>query len=260
MHPSDRNTNITFTLSVDQLSNFLKKIKDLTSIDQRVIMKIDATNVLLFSFVGETFKNIHAFKSYIFSFEEVFTIKKGELEEPLFFIARDGKKLYRILENFLIYKEEIKCKISANYENYVNYINFDTKKMSEKVIGSDPIVIGSQISIDDINFIMNIDNSKFNFRLDKVDFLQIKKRGLIENELKSVLYINVVNKALTIGEIKWHLNILDEVESEDIMLSFPKAYFNTINPSEYIQIYVFEDFILAKYDDYNLMIILETRI
>jgi len=255
----EKNLNVTFTSTPDQLSNLLKKIKDLTTIDPRIVIKIDASTVLLFSFVGNSFKDIHAFKNYVFSIEEVLTIKKGEIDEPIMFIARDGKRLYRILENFLNYKEEIEGKISVNDENCINYISFDTKKMSEKVIGSDPISIGSQISIDDINFLMNIDNSIFNFKLDKTDFLQIKKRGLIENEPKSVLYINVNNKMLTIGETKWHVNIA-EVTSDDIILSFPKAYFNTINPTEHIDIYVFINFILCKYDDYNLMIILETSI
>ncbi len=255
----DKNKNITFTTSIEQLTNLLKKIKDLTTINQRVVMRIESSNILLFSFVGDSFKNIHAFKNYVFPISEVMTIKKGEIEEPIFFITRDGKKLYKILENFLIYKEIVNCKISVNDENYVNYIGFDNKKLNEKIIGSDPIAIGSEISTDDINFLMDIDKSEFNFRLNRTDFLQIKKRGLIENEAKSVLYINIVNKMLSIGETKWHLNIT-EVDRDDITLSFPKSYFNTINPKDFIDIYVFEEFILCKYDDYNLMILMETTI
>lgn len=257
---SDKNQNILFTTSVEQLSNLLKKVKDLTTINTRIIMRIETTNILLFSFVGDSFKNIHAFKNYIFPIGEIMTLKKGDIEEPIFFIARDGKKFYKILENFLVYKDDvIKCKISVNDENYINYIGFDTNKMSEKIIGSDPISIGSEISIDDINYLMDTDKSIFNFRLNKIDFHQIKKRGVIENEPKSVLYINVVNKMLSIGETKWHLNIT-EVESDNITLAFPKSYFNTINPTDFIDIYVFEEFILCKYDDYNLMILMETSI
>ena len=251
---------LTFTQTTDQLSNLLKKIKDLTTIDPRIVMKIDTSKVLLFSFVGETFKNIHAFKNYIFNTDDVMTLKKGDVEEPVVLIIRDGKKLYRKLDNFLEYKDIITCKISVNDENYVNYISFDNKKLDDKIIGSDPIAIGKDISEEDINYLMNIDNSTFNFTLDRTDFLRIKKRGLIDNEPKSVLYINVVNKILTIGET-WHLNVAENVESEDVTMAFPKAYFNTINPTENIQIYVFgEEFILCKYDDYNLMIILETTI
>ena len=254
----ERNQNITFTQSIGQLSSLLKKIKDLTSIDPRIVVRIEESNVLLFSFVGDSFKNIHAFKNYIFPINDVMTIKKGDLSDPLFFIVKDGKKFYRKLENFLEYKEEIKCKLSADEDNYINYMKFDNGKLDDNIIGSNSISIGKEITKEDIDMLMNIDNSQFNFRLNKLDLARIKKRGAIDNEPKSVLYINVNNKMLSIGET-WHLNIT-EVESEDITISFPKAYFNTINATDYIEIYVFEEFILCKYDDYNLMIILETTI
>jgi hypothetical protein len=157
------------------------------------------------------------------------------------------------------YNLEIKGKINVDDDNYVNLMSFKNGKLDLKVIGSDAIAIGKDISIEDVNFLMNIDNSLFNFDLGVVDFAQIKKLGLIENELNSVLYLTVSGKKLSIGETKWHLNIC-ETEVEDVMLTFPKKYFNTINPSEVIKIYVFENFILCKYDDYNLMILMETSI
>lgn len=259
----DKNKSISFTQSPEQLSNLLKKVKDLTSIDPRIVIRIEPESVLIFSFVGQSFKDIHAFKNYIFPIEEVMTLKKAEIEEPIFFIAKDGKRFFRSVESFLNYPQDIRCKMSINDENYVNYIGFDNTKdnkgLDAKVIGSDPIAIGSQIGVDDINYLMDISKSNFNFRLSKADFAQIKKQSLIENEPKSVLYINIQDKLLSIGETKWHYNIT-EIDQEDIMLSFPKAYFNTINPSEFIDVYVFDEFILCKYDDYNLMIILETTI
>lgn len=259
----DKNKNISFTQTPTQLGNLLKKVKDLISIDSRIVIRIEADSVLLFSFVGQSFKDIHAFKNYIFPIEEVLTLKKAEIENPIFFIAKDGKRFFRSVESFLNYPQEIKCKMSVNDENYVNFIAFDNTKdnkgLDVKVIGSDPIAIGSQISVDDINYLMDISKSTFNFRLSAQDFAQIKKSSLIENEPKSVLYINVQNKILSMGETKWHYNIT-EIDVDDIMLSFPKAYFNTINPNSFIDVYVFEEFILCKYDDYNLMIILETII
>jgi len=259
----DKTRNISFTCLPEQLSDFLKKIKDLTAIDSRVVMRIETDNILLFSFVGQSFKDIHAFKNYIFSTSDILTLKE-KIEEPILFVSRDGKRFYRYLEGFLNYKEIINGKISVNDENYVNYIKFDNKNKENKgketnIIGSDPITIGSQISIDDINYLMDTDKSIFNFRLDKQDFVQIKKDSLIESDPKSVLYINVVNKNLSIGETKWNIGVAT-VDTEDVVLSFPKSYFNTINPSDYIDIYVFENFILCKYDDFNLMILLETII
>lgn len=258
----ERNQNILYTSTVEQLSNLLKKVKDLTTINARIIMRFEKNNVLLISFVGESFKDIHAFKNYVFPLGEIMTIKKGSIDEPLFFIVKDGKKFHRIVENFLDYKDDIKCKISVDDENYINHISFNNEKLDIKIIGNNSLTVGSEISIDDINYLMDVEKSVFNFRINRADFFQIKKLGLIErikDDIKSPLYINVVNKKLSIGETKWHVNIT-EVENEDITLSFPKIYFNTINPNDFIDIFVFEEFILCKYDDYNLMIVLETTV
>jgi hypothetical protein len=255
---ADKNSTFSFKMSVEQLTEFLKKIKDLTTIDNRIIMSVDSNNVLLFSFVGETFKNIHAFKNYIYETEKIFTLKE-EIKENIFLIVKDGKKFYKKLENLIDYDKEIKGKISVNDENFVNLITFDNDKLPIKIIGSDPIAIGKDISIDDINLLMDTDNSLFNFNLPKLDFQKIKKMGMIENEPNSVLYINIDNNKLTIGETLWQINICD-VESENNTMAFPKKYFNTINPTDSILIYVFENFLLCKYDDYNLMILMETSI
>lgn len=262
----NRNT-IIFTMSHEQMKKFLKKIKDLTAIDSRIMVKIDPTTVLLFSFVGDSFKNIHAFKNYIFPIDQIMTVK-DDIKESYILMIKDGKRLFKMLEGFLILEQDVNCKMLVDDENYINNIffsqirNIENKgKFEQNVIGSDPIAIGKEIGIDDINYLMDINNSDFNFIVSKSDFAQIKKTSLIYNEPKSVLYINVYNKMLSIGETLWHLDIA-EVDSEDIILSFPKAYFNTINPTEYINIYVFnnDNFILCKYDDYNLMILLETSI
>lgn len=256
---SGKSQNILYTTTIDQLNSLLRKIKDLTAINTKIVMRIEQSNVLLLSFVGESFKTIHAFKSYVFPIEEIMNIKKGDLSEPIIFIINDGKKLYKTIENFLDYKEDIKCKMSIDDENYVNYVEFDNSKLDIKVIGGDPVSLGSAISIDDINHLMDIDKSSFHFRLNRLDFTKIKKMGSIDNEPKGVFYININNKMLSIGETKWHLNI-DEIDWEDTTMSFPKSYFNTINPRDFIDIYAFEDFILCKYDDYNLMIVLEITI
>jgi len=259
MPVTEKNTSYSFTMTTDQLATFLKKVKDLVAIDSRIILRIDNQSILMFSFVGESFKNIHAFKNYIFDREEIMGVKK-EITDPIIFISKDGKKLYRTLNNLIDYEEEIKGKISINDEDYVNYFSFNNDRMDIKIIGSDPISIGKEIGIDDVNYLMNTENSLFNFELGAQDFAKIKKMGLIENEPNSVLYLNIDNKKLSIGETKWHLNICEIEDIDDTMMIFPKKYFNTINPLEVIKIYVFETFILCKYDDYNLMILMETSI
>jgi len=259
---ADKNKNISFTCSKEQLFIFLKKIKDLTNIDKRIIIRMENDNVLIFSFVGDSFKNVHAFKNYVFPIETIFNIKKGAIDSPIFLIVKDGKRFYKTVENLLDYQDDIKCKISVNDENYVNFISFNNSKLDIKIIGSDPITIGAQISIEDVEFLMDIERSIFNFKINKLDFSKIKKMSLIdriENDNKSPIYININDKILSIGETKWRLYISD-IEYRDITISFPKVYFNTMDPSDVIDVYVFEEFILCKFDDYNLMILLETSV
>lgn len=248
---------LSFTMTTDQLTNLLRKIKDLVAIDTRIFMKIDDQSILLFSFVGDSFKNIHAFKNYIFDTKNIMNIS-SKITEPIIFVAKDGKKLYRTLDNLIDYKDDINGEIFLNDENYVNLISFDNNQLKIKIIGSD-ISIGKDISIEDVNFLMDIKKSLFNFEINSTQFAKIKRMSLIENELNSVLYIHIEEKKLSIGETKWHLNLCD-MDQENVTLAFPKKYFNTINPSESIKMYVFDNFILCKYDEYNLMILMETTI
>lgn len=253
----DRNKHYSFIINCDQLGELLKKIKDLVSIDNRVVMKIDNKNVFLLSLVGETFKDIHAFKSYIFNKDNIMTLPL-KIEEPIILVVKDGKKFYRILENLLDYDLDIHGDISVNEDGFIDIINFDNSQLPIKIFGND-LPISKDINADDINTLLDVEKSSFNFTITPNQFAKIKKISMIENELNSVLYININNKKLSIGETKWKL-VIDDIDNEDIIYAFPKKYFNTIHTQNDIKIYVFENFLLCKYDDYNLMIVMEITI
>jgi len=251
-----KSDNIHFKMSPLQLRDILIKVKDLVKIDNRLVIKINNQNILIFSFVGESFKNIHAFKNYIFNTQDIMIVK-DEILDSLIFVVKDGKKFYRILENFINYDIDINGKIYYDEDNYVNFITFDNKKLNTKIIGGDPITISKDINIEDINYLMNIENSIFNFRIENVDFEKIRRMSIIDKIKKDVIYINIKDNKVLIGETKWHIN-LGDIEFNNMTISFPKDYFISMNPKDFILSYVFEGFILFKYDDYNLMIILET--
>ena len=69
----------------------------------------------------------------------------------------------------------------------------------------------------------------------------------------------IENKILYFGENRWRINIC-EIDQPDYTYTFPKRYFNTISTISDIGIDVFGTYILTKYDDYNLMIVLETSV
>lgn len=249
-------SNIHFKITTTQLQDLLVKIKDLVKIDSRLVIKINNENVLLFSFVGDSFKNIHAFKNYIFSTSDLMSIKE-EILDSLILIVKDGKRFYKVMENFLDYNVDIKGKISYDEDNYVNVISFDNDKINTKIIGGDPITIGKEISIEDIDYLMNIENSLFAFTIDNMDFDKIKKLSLTYKKLKDVIYVHIKDREVLIGESLWSVKLCD-MNLENSTISFPKDYFISMNPKNSILCYVFETFILFKYDDYNLMVVLET--
>ena len=61
-----KNDIIKFEMSQSNLRTLLDKMKDLTKIDKRLVIRFDKDTLIIFSFVGESFKNIFAFKNYIF--------------------------------------------------------------------------------------------------------------------------------------------------------------------------------------------------
>lgn len=252
---------INFKFDKQNLGVFLTKIKDLVKIDTRLVLKMDDKNMLIFSFVGETFKNIHAFKNYLFDINEIIDIKKGSIsdDKKLIFIIKDGKRFNRTLENFIDFDNDINCKAFFDEDGYISNITFNNNKLNIKIIGGDPITIGKDINVEDINYLMDVDKSLFNFVIQKNDFEKIRKMSLIDKQLKDVLNLYIKDKKIYIGETKWHLNIMDNVDKDNTTLTFPKDYFISMNPTNDIMGYVFDGFLLFKYDDYNLMIVLETN-
>ena len=122
------------------------------------------------------------------------------------------------------------------------------------------MIVGKDINMDDINHLMDTSNSLFNFKLTNTDYDKVKKMSSIDSKDNDVLIITVEKNNLYIGEIKWKLKVCDNIGREDYTYTFPKRYFNTISTTTDIDIYVYDTYILTKYDDYNLLVVLETSV
>lgn len=220
-------------------------------------MNIDNNNTIMYSFVGNDINDIHAFKSIVVNTNELFD-KKKDINGVINFIISDGKKFTRNISNFIDFNENINMKISVNDNGTSNYIHFINSKLRIKEIGGDPMVISSQISKSDIDHLTNKSNSIFKFDLSETEFSKIKKMSLIELT-NDVLYINIRDKKLFMGENKWELMISD-IDKSDISVSFPKKYFNTLRFKDNVSVYVFENYILISDTNTDLMIVLEISI
>jgi hypothetical protein len=257
--------NIKFDISQSNLSRLLNKLKDLSKINEKkiVVFKFETDSLILFSFVGKNFKNIYAFKNYVFKYDDIFDFIT-EITEPVSFISKNGIHLYHTMNQFTNYKGSVSCEVSPSsmstgFADSMK-ISVDKNKLETSMSAGDNMVVGKDITLDDINQLMDTTNSLFHFTLPCSEYEQIKKMSTIVIKENDIITITVDNKELYIGESAWRMKICDVIDQENYTYTFPKRYFNTISTTSDIEIDVFDTYILTKYDDYNLMIVLETSV
>jgi hypothetical protein len=132
-------------------------------------------------------------------------------------------------------------------------------KYEIRMVSGDDMIIGKDITLDDVNQLMDTTNCLFEYALSLLDYERIKKKSTIDVKENDIINIIIESGKLYMGENSWKLKICN-IEQPDYQYTFPKRYFNTISSTTDINIYVFDTYILAKYDDYNLMIVLETSV
>lgn len=256
--------NITYKISITSLSNLIDKIKDLTKLDTRVLFVFDNTDLLLYSLVG-TSTGVHGFKNHILKISDFF-VTKNELSSPIKFSITDAKKFITSISGFVKYMksqnmlDDLTFKLTYNEDDFVEKLLIQNKKSKEDIVGGDPTAFKQSIDIETINEIMDINNSEFSFILKKDDFDYIKSKLAID-KVSEVLYLNIKDKQVVIGENRWEHTICD-IESEDNTISFPKKYFKCIDygSATEMTIYIFDRFIMIKGDDSNLMISIELTV
>ena len=71
-------------------------------------------------------------------------------------------------------------------------------------------IVGTDLIVDDVYDVMNIDNAYYSFVLSKDDFDYIKAKTSIEKE-NDILYLNINDNKLSLGENRWDHNICNIV-------------------------------------------------
>jgi hypothetical protein len=248
--------NHLFTMTNEQLKNFLDKIKDLVSIDEEVLLKVDNDNILMYSLVGEK-KNVNAFKSFIIKTDELFTFKE-ELTTQMKFIIPNGKKFDSNVRNFLDYQEKLDCKFVMNDAEYADTFFIKNKFLKLNNIGGDPRGATLNIDIEQIKDAIDKNKADFKFVLPKDVFDKIKKMSKIEVD-NDILYLNIKNKTLTIAENAWELTVC-EIEEDGLSITFPKKYFNSLQIPDgktEVEVFVFDSFLLVDNENTSLLVALE---
>lgn len=258
---ASKTENIKFDISQSHLKKLLDKIKDLAKIHEKkiVVFKFEKDCLILFSFVGSSFKNIYAFKNYIFKYDDIFDYIT-EIKEPIAFIVKNGVKFYHNLNNFNDYSGAVNCEISpSSTVGFAESMKLSNDVLEIRMTAGDDMIVGKDITMDDINHLMDTTSCLFQFKLTVTEYEKIKKMSTIDVKENDIINILIDNNTLYVGENKWKLKIAD-IQQENYTYTFPKRYFNTINTTSDIDIYVFDTYILTKYEDYNLMIVLEMSV
>ena len=103
---------------------------------------------------------------------------------------------------------------------------------------------------------LNLKNSIWSFNITKSDFTDIKKLSSINGE--RILQIGVNSGKVVISEsAAWEMEIdnIDVERSSSLILN--KKFLGCVNDSDDIQFHIFDNFMLVKHEDSNLMLSFE---
>ena len=253
----------TYKISLDKLEELNTKLIDLTKLHKSIFMKFTNNELLLYTLVGKGV-NIHSFKSHLQSIKDTFSVVKDELEIELLYKILDGKKFANSIKMFIKYmrQQEIFDDVEFKLTYFPNTgicekLLVKNKKAKEETPGEKPLN-EEDIDTDQIDDLMDIDLTNYNFDLTEEDFRYIKSKAGIEKD-NDVLYMNIKNDKLSIGENRWDLEICETNEIEDDTISFPKKYFNCINYDidKNMKIYVADNYLFILGETSNLLISVE---
>jgi len=257
--------SITYKITLDSLANLIEKIKDLTKLDNTIVINFSNTEVLLFSVVGKNLDNVHAFKSHTIPIKEVFAVIKDRLQNNLKYVLTDGKRFVTSMVVFYKYMKSQKIEDDLDFklfynEEFCERLLIKNSKSKEETPGGKPNIHTHKLELEDIEEVMDTSLADYSFDLSKEDFDYIKSKTVIEKD-NDIIYLNINNNKLSIGENRWDHNIC-EIEQEDTTISFPKKYFKCINyeKDNIMTIYVTDTLLLIVGETTNLLITIELSV
>ena len=239
-------------------NEFLTKFTDLTSIDDIVKIKLESGEFLMYSVISNE-SSISAFKGYTLKTDDFFeNFNQDETYDFIITSANKFAKNLKFINSEKLIKLDLLSKKSPDDDTvmHVRSIQLSNDKLKISTIG------GEQYRIKDLqkNLLkakLNPKKSKWNFKLSNSDFSNIKKLSNINNEDKT-LNINVDSGKVSFNEIsKWELEV-DQINPINSNIIFNKKYLSNINDDdEFIYFHIFENFILIKDKDSDLMLSFE---
>lgn len=246
-----------FRIKSEKLPEFISKLEDLTKISDNIKIKIERESTMMYSILGKA--TILAFKNYDIPTNELFEMK-DDLEYGIDIIILNAKKFVKNL-NFLKDNEKVTIEITHK-ESQEDEDIMDARAL--QIVGGKlklNWIGGEHYEIKDMNKKkldqgLNLKNSRWSFNISKSDFTDIKKLSSINGE--RILQIGVNSGKVVISEsAAWEMEI-DNIDSErNSSLILNKKFLGCVNDSDNIQFHIFDNFMLVKHEDSNLMLSFE---
>ena len=257
---------LAFSISKEKLHKLIDTLKDLSKLDDKVLIKFDPKNTLIYSLVGEG-QSVNAFKSFVFKTDELFDI--DEFDRTIMFIGKSAKGIARslkIMSDFeldtykgIIYYDEL------GDELFSDRIYFRSgNKLRQSFNGDDPRSMNTKISVDKIKEFIKLEDADFTFDLAASDFDKIKKLATPDAEM-NIFYMNTYEKDgenfVSIGECVWELTVAATEYAHPRTLAFPKKYFKTIGMVDgNAKIHVFDTSLMVSTPESDLLISIEVTV
>lgn len=238
----------------ERFSEFVDKLVDLTGISDTIKLKIDSENIMMYSTLGGAV--MLAFKNYLLKTDEFFDWNEEE-DKKIDAIIVNAKKFVKNL-NFLRDSEKLTIDITHKTSpdddtlNIARSIQINGGRLKVNWIAGENFEI-RDIDKTIITERLNLTYRKWNFIIDKTDFVDIKKLSSINDS--KLLNITVNNGKVVISEqAAWELQVANTEESRNSNMILNKKFLKCIDDTKDIDFSIFENFMLIKYENTNLML------
>lgn len=202
-----------------------------------------------------------AFKNYLLSTRDY--LEYGDdLDYSIDVILANAKKFVKNL-NFI--KESDKITFEISYKESADDDSIMNARSLQIVGGKLKVnwIAGEHYEMRDINknslqTRLDLKNSKWNFKINKSDFSDIRKLSSINSD--KVININIISGKVLFSETSsWELEIDSIEESRNANLMLNKRFLGCMNDNKDIEFNIFENFMLIKDDENqsNLMLSFE---
>jgi len=250
---------IKFKINNDKFSDLIDKLDDLTKIDDTIKMKIDSENILIYSMLSSG-QTMLAFKNYLINTKDYIDFS-DDVEYSFDLIIANAKKFVKNL-NFINGSEKITLEIS--YKESADDDNIMNARSLQIVGGKLKVnwIAGEHYEMRDINKSalkqrLDLKFRKWSFGISKSEFSDVKKLSSINGD--RIINISVNSGKVFLSEkAAWELELESFDDDRNASLMLNKKFLSCINENvDKIEFNIFENFMLVKDDNSNLMLSFE---